>query len=330
MDKKKLLRAISAFSEHKILVLGDVILDAYYKGEVTRISPEAPVPVVSLRSKEFRLGGAANVALNVKDLGAKCVLCSIIGEDDSGKTLVDLMEKEGMSSKGLIASPHRRTTVKARVMSGSHQMLRLDEEDDRLLRQSDEDLLLNRVNDLIESEQPDAIIFEDYDKGALTPKLIQNVIETARSKGIPVSVDPKRRNFLAYRGATLFKPNLKELKEGLNWPDLKTDDKELKEAHAKLNERMPIDMSFFTLSAEGVFITDGKSHSRLPAFRRSIADVSGAGDTVIAVATCALSGGLSMEEIAYVSNLAAGWVCQFPGVVSIQRDALIEEVTKTP
>ncbi len=328
MNESRIKSAIKAFSKLKVLVIGDVILDAYYKGKVERVSPEAPVPVLDIQSKEYRLGGAANVALNVKDLGAQCIVCSVIGKDEAGERLKDLMQTEQLSLQGLEETSDRPTTVKTRLVSGFSQLLRMDEEVTRSLDEQEAKALITRIAALIERASPDAIIFEDYDKGCITPELIAEVIKQAKQAGIPVTVDPKRRNFFAYAGVSLFKPNLKELREGLNLPQLKTDRKSLIDAFKQLNERMPIDAAMFTLSEHGVFITDGDKSDHIPAVKRMIADVSGAGDTVIATATCALASGLDQAEIAYLSNLAGGWVCQFPGVVSIKQDDLLAETSK--
>ncbi|NQV53607.1 MAG: D-glycero-beta-D-manno-heptose-7-phosphate kinase [Flavobacteriales bacterium] len=328
MEKNKILNAIGQFQGQKILVIGDVILDAYYRGDVARISPEAPVPIVELKHKEYRLGGAANVALNAKDLGATCIMCSTLGEDQTASKVMKLFKQEGLNTEGLIQSDRRMTSVKTRVISGYNQMLRIDEEINEPLSPEDERILFDRIKAVIDLEKPNAIIFEDYDKGVISEHLAQEVIAIAKQKGIIVTVDPKRKNFFAYKGATMFKPNLKELRDGLNWPTMSTSDEDLKQAFTMLQERMPVDIAFFTLSADGVFITDGVRADRLPAFKRNIADVSGAGDTVIATATCALVAGLDLDEIAFTSNLAAGWVCQFPGVVSITSEALTNEVNK--
>jgi len=329
MNKQDLLSSVSKFNQLKILVIGDVILDAYYKGEVSRISPEAPVPVLDIHTKDYRLGGAANVALNVKNLGASCILCSVIGDDDAGKSVSGLMQDEGLDTSGIIQSSSRKTSQKTRMVSGFSQLLRFDEEITTDLEQKDEENLLHRISSLIETHSPQAIIFEDYDKGCLTKSLIASVIKTAVSKGIKVTVDPKKKNFFSYTGATLFKPNMKELREGLNMPHLKSNDIDLMKAYSSLQEKMPVESAFFTLSADGVFITDGDEQHHLAALNRTIADVSGAGDTVISAATCALSVGMDLKDIATISNLAGGWVCQFPGVVSITQSDLLAEINKS-
>jgi D-glycero-beta-D-manno-heptose-7-phosphate kinase len=328
MNHQAILSAFDQISTFKILVIGDVILDAYYSGKVDRISPEAPVSILDIQSKDYRLGGAANVALNIQGLGAKPILCSVIGNDLSGKRILDLMNTADLDITGISASASRVTSVKTRLISNNHQLMRMDEEQTNPIDSADESRLLTSILDLIKNESPNAIIFEDYDKGVINATLIERVITTARKAAIPVSVDPKKRNFLSYAGATLFKPNLKELRDGLNQQDLGTDAESLTNAFNFLCEIMPIETAFFTLSGKGVFITNGSQSHAIPAQIRNIADVSGAGDTVISTATCALAAGLDMEEIAFISNLAGGWVCQFPGVVAINAQSLKEEFTK--
>jgi D-glycero-beta-D-manno-heptose-7-phosphate kinase len=328
MNQKEIIQAIDGFSDHKILVIGDVILDAYFIGSVTRISPEAPVSILDISKKEYRLGGAANVALNIRGLGATPILCSIIGNDSTGKTVLELMQSQGLSLDGIQTSENRTTSLKTRLISSHHQLMRMDEEQTDLISEDDSNMLLKGISQIIETHNPSAIIFEDYDKGVLSPKLISSVMIMAKSKNIPTAVDPKKRNFLSYAGATLFKPNLRELRDGLNLPQLRPVPEDLNKAFASLKQIMPIENAFFTLSSQGVFITNGYEHHAIEAKIRNIADVSGAGDTVISVATCALASGLNLEQIAYVSNLAGGWVCQFPGVVSIEAEELKKELNK--
>jgi len=318
---------VSKFRSLKILVIGDVILDAYYHGNVKRISPEAPVPVFDLTTKEFRLGGAANVALNIAGLGAEVMLCSVVGDDDAGKRVKELMEESGLSNKSLITSEQRPTSIKTRLMSSSTHVIRVDEESTNPLDSNEEKRLIAQLNELLE-QSFDAIVFQDYDKGVLTKNTIEWTINKAKQLGIPTAVDPKKRNFFSYAGASLFKPNMKELTEGLDDDSIKAEANSLKNAFDRLTKKMPVDSAFFTLSEHGVFITNGNEAHHISAHRRIIADVSGAGDTVIATATCALASNMPLKEIASISNLAGGWACQFPGVVSITLDHLTEEIKK--
>ncbi|MDP4685862.1 MAG: bifunctional ADP-heptose synthase [Salibacteraceae bacterium] len=329
MNNAAISSAFERFKHQTILVIGDIIVDAYCRGSVTRVSPEAPVPILDIKSREYRLGGAANVALNIHGMGAKPVLCSIVGKDHGAKQVQELMHAQGLSTDGVFKSEERITSVKTRLMSGHHQLLRMDEEQTDFISETDRDTLMAFILTFIANENPDAIIFEDYDKGTIDQNLIEAVMSVAQKVNIPVTVDPKKRNFFHYQGATLFKPNMRELVEGLNLPNLKSREKDLHFAFAKLTERMPVEMAFFTLSADGVFITNGQESTHHTAHKRNIADVSGAGDTVISVATCALAAGLGMDEISYLSNLAGGYVCQFPGVVAISASELRTEFEKT-
>lgn len=329
MNQEQLFAKIDQLRHRKILVIGDIILDAYYLGKVMRVSPEAPVPVLDIERKEFRLGGAANVALNIQGLGIDPILCSVVGQDETSNQVTSLMKSQGLSIAGIKNSALRKTSVKTRMMSEHHQLLRIDEEQTDELSEVDERELMSSIESLIASEKPVAIIFEDYDKGVITKTIINQVVAIANGLGIPVTVDPKRRNFLSYSGVDLFKPNLKELKEGLNLPELIPNENDLKEAFETLNKQMPVKSVLFTLSAHGMFICNGEQSHSVKAYARNITDVSGAGDTVISVATVALAAGLSLEEIVFLANFAGGWVCQFPGVVSIDLDTIKQEIAKS-
>ena len=316
------------FNGLRILVIGDVMLDAYVMGKVNRISPEAPVPIVSLENEDARIGGAGNVALNLLALGAKPIICGVIGEDSSGDKLLNLFEKNGISTDGLVKSMVRKTTVKTRVISNKQQLLRIDSESTFPLLESEEIKLNNTIQNII-NQGVDGIIFEDYNKGVLTDSVIQNTIKIAKEKDIPTAVDPKKENFLSYKGVSLFKPNLKELKEGLNLNFDFNSNKELFEKGIEvLEEKLQNEISFITLSEFGVFIKNQTEKYYVPAHMRSISDVSGAGDTVIAVATLCLISGASTKQIAQISNLAGGLVCEKSGVVSISKNDLLKEVSE--
>ena len=316
------------FNGLRILVIGDVMLDAYVMGKVNRISPEAPVPIVSLENEDARIGGAGNVALNLLALGAKPIICGVIGEDSSGDKLLNLFEKNGISTDGLVKSIARKTTVKTRVISNKQQLLRIDSESTFPLLES-EGIKLNDTIQNIINQGVDGIIFEDYNKGVLTDSVIQNTIKIAKEIDIPTAVDPKKENFLSYKGVSLFKPNLKELKEGLNLNFDFNSNKELFEKGIEvLEEKLQNEISFVTLSENGVFIKNQTEKYYVPAHMRSISDVSGAGDTVIAVATLCLISGASTKQIAQISNLAGGLVCEKSGVVSISKNDLLKEVSE--
>jgi len=315
----------SKFQNLRILVIGDIMVDAYVIGKVNRISPEAPVPIVSLDFEEQRIGGAGNVAINLLALGAQPIVCSVIGDDDHGIILKNILIEKGISTQGVIVSKERKTTVKTRVIANSQQLLRIDSETTNPINEKEVNDLFSQIKTLI-SAGIDGIIFEDYNKGVLTESLIHQVIVLAKQNNIPTTVDPKRDNFLTYQGVTLFKPNLKELKEGLNLSFNFKNEKEQFELAVKLLEKsLNNSISFVTLSEFGVFIKDRNQQHYIAAHLRNIADVSGAGDTVIAVATLCLVAGASIKDIASISNLAGGLVCEKSGVVSISKEELIKE-----
>ena len=302
------------------------MLDSYILGKVTRISPEAPVPIITLEKKENRIGGAGNVALNLKYLGAAPIIASVIGDDSEGDILKSLFTKRGISTEGLILSSERKTTVKTRVISSKQQLLRIDSEDTHPLSNIHGEALLKKIDQLL-TAGVDAVILEDYDKGVLSQNNIQNIITTAKDLGIPVTADPKKDNFKEFKGLALFKPNLKELKEGMNIDFNYTEEfNKFELAVKELRENIPHTISLITLSEYGIYICNDKESAHVSAHKREITDVSGAGDTVIAVATLCLLANASITEIAQIANIAGGLVCEKPGVVSITIDELKNEV----
>ncbi len=311
------------FDELQVLVIGDLMIDAYTWGKVSRISPEAPVPVVQVIKKEARLGGAGNVVMNIASLGAKPWVVSVVGDDEAGTQLKGLLEKEGISLHGIVEEKGRITSIKERVIAGSQQLLRVDSETDKTVNQESSRALLEKVKACI--KEVDVIIFEDYDKGVLNEPLIQEVITLARKQGIPTVVDPKKRNFFNYRGATLFKPNLHELRDGLGLFPEDLEGQKLLETVHQFKESQGFDGVFVTLSEKGVLMDLGNEQVRIPAHIRQIADVSGAGDTVISIAACALALGLPARHIASLANLGGGLVCESLGVVPIDKDLLKKE-----
>lgn len=315
------------FAGKKIAVVGDVMLDAYLRGGVHRVSPEAPVPIVSLDKEEDRLGGAANVALNLVALGAEAIICSVIGNDRDGNRLIEIMEEQGISAKGIVQSADRKTTVKTRVIGNNQQLLRIDSEQTDDINETEQQLIVERIESLINAGI-DALIFEDYNKGVLTEIVIQKLIAICAENEILTTVDPKKKNFLAYKGVTLFKPNLKELKEGLDVQFSMHDKADFEAAVNQLENRLNNQITFITLSELGVFIKDAVDKKYVPAHVRNIADVSGAGDTVISVATLCLTIGLPIQEIAEIANLAGGLVCEKSGVVSIELEQLKAELIR--
>jgi rfaE bifunctional protein kinase chain/domain len=293
---------------------------------VERISPEAPVPVISITNKEIRLGGAANVAKNVAALGATPILCAVVGDDHDGQAFMDLLHLRDMDTRGIVQSDERITTVKERILSASQQLLRIDRETTKPLNKKDKTALQTKIERL--APEADVIIFEDYDKGVLDKKLIQSVISIAKKYNIPTAVDPKKQNFLSYEGVTLFKPNLKEVKEGLKVDFRNNDTTALSAAAAALKRKLKADKIFITRSEHGVYILSETHEHFIPAHVRSISDVSGAGDTVVSTAALCLALGLQDKFIAELSNLAGGLVCEYLGVVSIDKEQLFKEASQ--
>lgn len=327
MDYKKLFED---FNRLNILIVGDVMIDSYQWGKVERISPEAPVPICAVEKVENRLGGAGNVALNIKAMGANPILCSMVGKDVNGEIFLSLMEEDGMTTEGICISASRPTTIKTRIIGNKSQMLRVDRETTALLNEEEERNFLVRLDAILSTKHIDAIVFQDYDKGVITENVIKKVTLLAQQKNIPTTVDPKHRNFSLYKNVTMFKPNLKELKEGLKIEFDKPTLDNLSDAALLLHSKQGIEKVFITLSEYGVFIADYKKNNAkvkmLPAFLRKIADVSGAGDTVISLATLCLALDLAAEDIAMISNLAGGLVCETVGVVPIEKNRLYKEL----
>jgi rfaE bifunctional protein kinase chain/domain len=329
-DQGNYKKLFEDFNNQNILIIGDVMVDSYLWGNVERISPEAPIPIVALKKREYRMGGAANVAMNIKAMGANPILCSIIGNDENATVFLDLLEKENIESYGLIQSFERLTTTKYRIFGNNTQMLRVDEETEDDINKADMTSMLEVVDSILAKEHIDCVIFQDYNKGVLCVTLVKEVISKARKLNIPIAVDPKKKNFEAFTGATLFKPNLKELKEGLRI-DLDYEDREtLIRIAQSLREKLKCEYILATLSERGVLICSSdnmqENNIYIPAHVRSIADVSGAGDTVISVASLCLAEKRSPYEIAYISNLAGGLVCEDVGVVPINKEKLLKEV----
>ncbi|QEC54245.1 D-glycero-beta-D-manno-heptose-7-phosphate kinase [Anseongella ginsenosidimutans] len=302
------------------------MLDSYVWGKVDRISPEAPVPVLSVLRREFRPGGAANVALNVRALGATPLICSLTGNDEAGRTFLSLFGEAGISTEGLIQSDNRPTTIKTRIIGHQQQLMRIDEESTANSSPEETRRLLDRIEQLLREQAISVIIFEDYDKGVITPELIGQVTARALEKKIPVVVDPKKRNFLAYRNCTLFKPNLKELREGLKTELHTGDPGAIIRAAGALQEKLDAELVMVTLSEAGILIRGKDIETIIPAHRRNITDVSGAGDTVVSVAALGLAAGLPPSEFTAIANLAGGLVCEKVGVVPIDREQLLAEV----
>lgn len=320
------------FFEHlqhlPFLVVGDVMVDQYLTGVVDRISPEAPVPVVLLKEVENRLGGAANVALNLKALGATPFLLAVSGNDTHSKTLTQLLIKSGLNAEGILQDETRPTTVKTRVMSGSQQLLRVDQEsvkpiDDQLALD-----LLSTADHWFQAELFAGVILQDYNKGLLTPRVIKGIIEAAKKAGVPVIVDPKRNNLSAYLGATVIKPNQKEISWALGHA-VEAHSEALDQACEEFQEVVPHKRTVVTLGEKGIWIKDSDTAGKLyPGEPRNIADVCGAGDTVVSVLAACTALGIAPEQTAVLCNTAAGQVCEIPGVVPLNAHRLQTEISQ--
>lgn len=313
------------FNELKVAVIGDVMLDTYWWGHTDRISPEAPVPIVSLDKKEIRVGGAANVALNTASLGAATTIISIIGDDMDGRSLAGLLAGHGINTSLLLPSKERITTNKTRIMSRNQQMMRLDSEITADISVLAEAELLGQMKQYFKKDCPDVLIFEDYNKGVLTEGLIQKLIALCKEFGVVTTVDPKRKNFLSFKGVDIFKPNLKEVKEGLNLLIDHIDLAVLDQIHHALNKALNHHISLITLSEKGVFYQQENEARIIATHVRNIADVSGAGDTVIAVASLVYAATKNMQLAAEIANIAGGLVCEEVGTAAIHKGNLLQE-----
>ena len=318
-------KLFASFADIRIGVLGDVMLDTYWWGHVERISPEAPVPVVALDRKEYRIGGAGNVALNLSCLGAKVAVLSVIGDDEDGASLTALFKKNNIDTRYLLKNPSRITTSKSRIISRNQQMMRLDSEITTDLSGPDEEQLLTGIRQYLSSEKPQALILEDYNKGVLSSRVITETLRLCREQGVITSVDPKRKNFFAYTGVDIFKPNIKEVKEGLNILIDEINEQVLNTIHRDLQEKLQHTISFITLSERGVYYNQAGTARIVPSHFRNIADVSGAGDTVIAVASLLYAATKNIDLMARVANIAGGLVCEEVGTVAINKEKLLEE-----
>lgn len=319
------VQLFQSFSQQKIGVIGDVMLDTYWWGKVDRISPEAPVPIVAVNKKEQRIGGAGNVALNLRSLGASVQMISITGNDPEGIQLSELLKEKEIGTDYLIAVEGRPTTNKIRIIGRNQQMMRLDAEVTQNIQSDDESKLLTAFAQYLVNEKPSLVILEDYNKGVLTATVIQEVIRLCQAQGVLTAVDPKRKNFFAYQGVDIFKPNLQEAREALNRLPEPVNIETMSAIHADLQQQLHHRISLITLSEKGVFYKKDAEATIIPTHVRSIADVSGAGDTVIAVASLVYATTQNVRLMAELANLAGGLVCEEVGTVAIQKDRLLKE-----
>lgn len=309
-----------------VAIIGDVMLDTYMWGNVNRISPEAPVPIVALQKKDYRIGGAGNVALNTIALGANTSIFSIVGNDDDSKIIIDLLQKQGINTNGILIADDRITTNKTRIISRNQQMMRLDNEITHDINSTQEKEIISKIENYITTQNPDLIIFEDYNKGVLTTNVIQQVIKLCTQQQVLTTVDPKRKNFFAYKGVNIFKPNLKEVKDALNILIDEVNKESLQNIHQLLFNSLQHQISFITLAEKGVFYQTNTNTEIIPAHVRNIADVSGAGDTVIAVISLIYAATKNMQLSAQIANIAGGIVCEEVGTIAINKEKLLQEV----
>ncbi len=322
---------LAAFSKQNILIIGDIILDHYLQGNVDRISPEAPVPIVNIKQESYRLGGAANVALNIKALGARPLLISVLGQDIFGQKIRSLLENKQIGTAYVFMDKERQTSCKTRIMSGHQQLLRYDRESIKDLHDSVEAQLLDSLQTALETEKIDALIFQDYNKGLLTASLIEESIELARKFKVPTLADPKSSNFLTYKNVDFFKPNLREIQTALS--NKLTRNMELsaslQQASILLFDLLSCQNVVITLGAKGMYWADsGGQNKWIRAKIRSIADVCGAGDTVISVLALGIAAGLDTNQCLHLANIAGGQVCEKVGVVPVDKNRLFAEFSQ--
>jgi rfaE bifunctional protein kinase chain/domain len=325
MSKINLDELFASFKHSKIGVVGDVMLDSYWWGRVDRISPEAPVPIVALDKRETRIGGAGNVALNLASLGVSTSIFSVIGADATGLELQLLLKEKGIDTRWLVESPTRKTTNKTRIICRNQQMMRLDDETTADINIVLQEELLAKLNDYIITQHPKVIILEDYNKGVLTEALITKIIALCKQHTIITTVDPKRKNFFSYKGVSVFKPNLKEVVEGLGVHLAEVNAQSLRNIHQLLKKQLKHSVSFITLSEKGVFCQENNTATLIPSHLRNIADVSGAGDTVIAVASLIYAATKDVQLMAAIANIAGGLVCEEVGTAAINKQLLLQE-----
>ncbi|MGN6618205.1 MAG: bifunctional heptose 7-phosphate kinase/heptose 1-phosphate adenyltransferase [Ilyomonas sp.] len=318
-------KLFNSIADVRVAVVGDVMLDTYWWGTVERISPEAPVPVVTMNKREQRIGGAGNVALNTVSLGAETTLFSVVGDDTDGDILINLLQQEHIDTKYIVHSNERITTNKIRIIGRNQQMMRLDAEVTNDISAETEENIISSFTSFVKRHKPGVVIFEDYNKGVLTPNLIQSLIRVCKESGIVTTVDPKRKNFFAFKEVDIFKPNLKEVKEGLNLLVEDINEEQLKNIHCELNAILHHNISLITLSERGLFFEKGNYAKIIPSHIRNIADVSGAGDTVIAVASVIYAATKDITLAAEMANLAGGIVCEEVGTAAINKELLLNE-----
>ncbi|MEP6590181.1 MAG: D-glycero-beta-D-manno-heptose-7-phosphate kinase [Gemmatimonadota bacterium] len=318
VPRERLETLLDEMHDVRVVVVGDVMLDRYLAGDTDRVSPEAPVPVVTVEEENDVPGGAANVAANVSAIGAIAELIGVVGQDNEAEALLEELAGLGIASDGLIVAQGRPTTCKTRIVARGQQVVRIDREVTNPLAPRDREAVIARAATAL--ADADVLILEDYDKGTLDADLVKTLIGAARARGIPVIVDPKQRNFFAYAGATLFKPNRRELESAFA-AHFGGEDSDLEIARTRLD----VENLLLTLGAEGmVLVSPGQPLRRTPSIAREVFDVSGAGDTVSAILAAALGAGATIDEAAWIANLAAGVEVGKRGTATVSRDELLD------
>jgi len=325
ISNKKLNDIKEGFKNKKIIIVGDMMLDGYYWGDVNRISPEAPVPVIEIDDEFFRFGGAANVAFNIQKLGGTPLPIGVIGDDNEGRIFKSLLDEAGLSQNGMIEDTQRPTTAKTRVIARNQHIVRIDKESKNNVDEKIENKILTLFEKFI--DDADGVILQDYNKGVLTPNLIEQIIKTANKQNKIITVDPKFDNFLSYSNVTVFKPNKKETEDAFGIRIYNEDD--LNKAGEKLLKKLNAKFVLLTLGEDGIALFEqSKPAKRIQTKARKVADVSGAGDTVISTLTMALAAGADIYQAAYMANYAGGLVCEEMGIVPVELDNLFSEIEK--
>ncbi|MEJ2050011.1 MAG: D-glycero-beta-D-manno-heptose-7-phosphate kinase [Calditrichota bacterium] len=324
-SEKRLLEIAEKAHQNRIIVFGDLMVDQYLWGNVSRISPEAPVPIINISSEQVRFGGAANVAFNIIGLKANPLLIGVLGDDRMGHIFQDMLKQSNLSNEGIVMVPGRPTTVKTRIIGNNQHVARVDQESvEQISSEIQEQLYKIFVSQI---ENVAAIVIEDYNKGVVAPQLVKHVSELAERNDKIITVDPKFENFFAFKNVTVFKPNVKETEEALAMRI--RDDETLTSAGKKLLSMLNAKAVLVTRGSRGMALFEKSGdHDFIETQARKVADVSGAGDTVIATLTFALSGGSSIKEAVTLSNYAAGIVCEEVGVVPVNLENLIEVVLR--
>jgi len=323
LSEERLFEIKKGFKNFNVAVIGDMMLDGYLWGNVERISPEAPVPIVEIDDEFFRFGGAANVALNITKLGGNAIPIGLLGDDENSSIFKELIRKSNMSDEFLFQDSLRPTTTKTRVISSDQQIVRIDKESRQKISENLELKIFNSLKHNINSI--DAIILEDYNKGVLSQSLIEKIIDLSNKEDKIITVDPKFENFFTYKNVTVFKPNLKETEDSFG---IKINSKEdIENIGFKLLEKIRSKYLLLTLGADGMAIFEsGKPLKIIPTKARKVLDVSGAGDTVISTLTISLLAGATISEATCLANYAGGLVCEEAGVVPIEFDKLFNHL----